>query len=90
MSTKDSLMDKLFQQPIPKNFTKQELDSLMKKCGCECYSGGRGSALKYFHSGSGRILTFDGPHPGNELYIYQIKMVRKFLIDVGEADGRKE
>ena len=30
LSTKDRLMDKLFQHPIPKNFTKQELDSLMK------------------------------------------------------------
>ena len=90
MSTRDRLLGKLFQHPVPKNFTKQELDSLMKKCGCECYSGGRGSSLKYYHTASGRILTFDGPHPGNDLYIYQIKMVKQFLIDVGEAGDGKE
>ena len=27
---------------------------------------------------------FDGPHPGNELYRYQIKMIIKFLGEVGE------
>lgn len=84
MPKKDKLLDKLMQKQIPKNFTKKELDALMSQCGCEKYSGGRGSAISYFHVKSGRILRFDGPHPGNELYTYHIKKVREFLVAIGE------
>lgn len=58
----------------------------MSKCNCKKSSGGRGSGLKYFHEPTGRILQFDGPHPGNELYLYQVKMVKEFLQEVGEAE----
>ncbi|MDY3983439.1 MAG: hypothetical protein SOY70_05570 [Veillonellaceae bacterium] len=57
----------------------------MKKCGCEKFSGGRGSGIGYYHELTGRILQFDGPHPGNELYRYQVKMVRQFLTEVSEC-----
>ena len=43
MPKKEDLIQKLCRKPIPKNFMKSELDVLMKKCGCEKYSGGRGS-----------------------------------------------
>lgn len=33
-----------------------------------------------------RILQFDGPHPGNELYRYHIKMIKAFLKEVGEIE----
>ncbi len=84
MPKKDDLIEKLYRKNIPKNFTVRELDYLMTHCGCEKDSGGRGSAISYYHRVTGRILRFDGPHPGNELYPYQIKMVRKFLMEVGE------
>lgn len=45
MPKKEDLLQKLCRKPIPKNFTKSELDILMKKCGCEKYSDGRGSSL---------------------------------------------
>lgn len=83
---KDELIKKLFVKPITKNFTVRQLDNLMNKCGCEKYSGGRGSSIKYIHTATGRILTFDGPHPGNELYPYQIKMVQEFLINIEEVE----
>ena len=86
MASKDSLLEKLFRKPLPKNFTKQELDTLMSKFNCKKSSGGIGSGLKYFHEPTGRILQFDGPHPGNELYLYQVKMVKEFLQEVGEAE----
>ena len=82
MSQKDDLLDRIKSRP--KDFTVKELDSLMAKCGCTKQSGGRGSALKYVHSATNRVLIFDGPHPENELYSYQIKKVLKFLIEVGE------
>lgn len=84
MSKKDNLITKLTRRPIPTNFTVRELDSLMKQCGCVKFEGGRGSSIGYCHTASKRIIQFDGPHPGNELYRYQVKIVIKFLEDIGE------
>ena len=89
MSKKEILMTKLLRKPAPTNFTVRELDALMSKCGCTKYSGGRGSGLRYYHVHTGRVLTFDGPHPGNELYRYQVKAVIVFLQDIDEIkEGR--
>lgn len=85
MPTKKDLLKKLMQKSIPRNFTVRELDTLMSKCGCVKFPGGRGSSISYVHEKDGRILRFDGPHPGNELYPYHIKMVRAFLSDINEA-----
>lgn len=86
MPKKDKLLEKLMQKRIPKNFSTAELDALMSQCGCTKHSGGRGSAVMYIHSETELKLIFDAPHPGNELYTYQIKMVRQFLRDVGEVE----
>lgn len=85
MPKKDKLLEKLMQKRIPKNFSTAELDALMSQCGCTKHSGGRGSAVMYIHSETKLKLIFDAPHPGNELYTYQIKLVRQFLKDVGEV-----
>ena len=69
---------------MPANFTVRELDTLMNKCGCIKFNGGRGSGIGYFHEKTKRILQFDGPHPAKELYRYQIKMIIEFLREVGE------
>lgn len=84
MSKKENLIKKLMQKPIPTNFTTREFDTLMKNCGCKKFEGGRGSGIGYLHTATKRIIQFDGPHPGNELYRYQIKMVIQFLKEVGE------
>jgi len=81
---KEALIEKLMRKQIPKNFTTKELDALMGKCGCEKYPGGRGSSISYYHKETGRILIFDSPHPGNELYTYQVRKVREFLKEIGE------
>ena len=86
--SKKALIEKLCRKPIAKNFTKQELDSLMGKSGCEKYPGGRGSSIRYYHGASQRILTFDEPHPERELYTYQIKMVIQFLREIGELEQK--
>lgn len=82
MPKKDALLQKI--QRKPKNFTKRELDTLMKQCGCQKFPGGRGSSIGYYHTDTGRILQFDGPHPGNELYDYHVRKVVKYLKDIGE------
>ncbi|WP_029201822.1 type II toxin-antitoxin system HicA family toxin [Oribacterium sp. NK2B42] len=84
MPSKDKLLKKLFQKKLPRNFTKQELNSLMSQCGCLKGQGGRGSGIRFYHEATGRILAFDEPHPENELYPYQVKMTRQFLKEIGE------
>lgn len=84
MPKKKDLVGKLCRKPIPKNFTKKDLDALMNKCGCEKFSGGRGSGIGYIHLKTKRIVQFDEPHPGKDLYAYQIKIVIKFLKEVKE------
>lgn len=86
MPKKKELLEKLFSKPYPKNFTKRELDQLMSKCNCSKFQGGRGSGIGYMHKDSKRILQFDGPHPGNELYKYQIEKVKQFIEEIGEKE----
>ena len=86
MPKKSDLLEKLCRKPIPKNFTKRELFLLMGKCGCNSFSGGRGSGIGFVHMENKRVLQFDEPHPGNELYGYQIKKTIQFLKDIGEIE----
>ena len=87
MPTKEALIEKLCRKPSPTSFTLHDLDALMGKCNCEQGSGGRGSSIKYCHKPTGRVLIFDGPHPGKELYRYQVRKVVEFLTAVGEITG---
>ena len=84
MSTKEKLINKLFQRKLPRDFSKHELDTLMSKCGCKKGPGGRGSGIRYVHEGTGAVLAFDEPHPEENLYPYQIKDTREFLHRIGE------
>lgn len=85
MPNKDALIKKLMSKPAPKNFTMRELDALMRKCGCRKFSGGRGSGIGYLHEESGRVVQFDAPHPGSELYRYHVNMVKAFFEEIGEV-----
>lgn len=84
MPKKNDLIEKLCRKPVPKNFTMRELDLLMKYCNCEKFSGGRGSGIGFIHGETSRVLQFDQPHPGKELYGYQIKKTIQFLQDIEE------
>lgn len=86
MPKKKELLEKLCRKPGPKNFTVRDLDLLMSECGCEKFSGGKGSGIGYVHEESKRILQFDQPHPGKELYRYQISKTIDYLKDIGELD----
>ena len=56
MPKKKDLLDKLCRKPSPNNFTTRELDLLMGKCGCEKFSGGRGSGIGFVHNETKRIF----------------------------------
>ncbi len=83
MPTKEKLLKKLQATPAPKNFTIKEYETLMSKCNCSKYQGGRGSGVGFRHE-SGRKIIFDLPHPRKELSKYMIEKVIKFLQEVGE------
>lgn len=87
MVKKENLIKKINTKPYPKNFTVNDLNSLMGKCNCTSFSGGRGSSVGFYHKSSGRILQFDKPHPGKELYKYQIVKTLDFLRDIGELEN---
>lgn len=40
--------------------------------------------IGYVHTSTKQVLQFDQPHPGNELYRYQINKTIQFLKDIGE------
>ena len=86
MPKKKDLIEKLYRKPYTKIFTVRELDMLMAKRSCTRFQGGRGSGIGFVHNKSKRILQFDGPHPGKELYKYQIEKVKKFLDETGEKE----
>ena len=85
MPKKKDLLEKLYRKPYPKNFTTRDLDALMNKCNCTKFQGGRGSGIGFVHNETKRVLQFDGPHPGNELYKYQIEKTKKFIEDIREG-----
>lgn len=87
MPNKKELLEKLCRKPKPRNFTVRELEWLMKKCGCEKFQGGRGSGIGFLHTETKRVLQFDQPHPGNELYTYQINKVIEFLKNIDELNN---
>ena len=47
MSIKDKILRKVFQKGMPRNVSKQELDTLMAQCGCLKGQGGRGSGVRF-------------------------------------------
>ena len=85
MPDKTDLLNKLYSEKFPKNFTVRDLDNLMSKCDCTRFNGGRGSSIGYYHHATKRILQFDGPHPQKDLYSYQIQTVNAVLSAIGEA-----
>ena len=61
---------------------------LNEEVNCEKFQGGRGSGIGYVHNETKRIVQFDQPHQGNELYGYQIKKTIDFLKAIGEIDEK--
>ena len=84
MPSKADLLSKLFSDKVPRNFTLRELDRLMHMCDCLKMQGGRGSGIMYVYKRTKQSVSFDSPHPQKELYIYQVKKVRNFIINIGE------
>lgn len=77
------LTNKLFKNP--KGFTFDELSTLMNALDIKADNKGKTSGSRIRFKGKTRDLLTHKPHPGNELKLYQIRDVQKFL----ESEGIK-
>ncbi len=73
MSKKDKLLDKLLKKP--KDFTFDEMTSLLSYFGYELKQGGTGSGVKFIKAGSNEVINFHKPHPSGILKRYVLDQV---------------
>lgn len=73
MSKKDKLIDRLLSKP--KDFTFNEMESLLLFFGYELKQGGTGSGLKFIKDGSNEVINFHRPHPSGILKRYVLEQV---------------
>ena len=73
MSKKDKLLDRLLKKP--KDFTFDEMESLLSYLGYELKQGGIGSGVKFIRVGSNEVINFHKPHPSGILKRYVLEQV---------------
>ena len=73
MSKKDKLIDRLLKKP--KDFTFNEMESLLSYLGYELKQGGTGSGVKFIKDGSNEVINFHKPHPSGILKRYVLDQV---------------
>lgn len=61
MSKRDKLIGRLLKKP--KDFTFDEMESLLSYFGYELNQGGNGSGVKFIKDGSNEVINFHKPHP---------------------------
>ena len=73
MSKKDKLIDRLLKKP--KDFSFDEMESLLSYLGYELKQGGTGSGVKFIKDGSNEVINFHKPHPNGILKRYVLDQV---------------
>lgn len=73
MSKKDKLIDRLMKKP--KDFTFDEMVSLLAYFGYELKQGGIGSGVKFVKNKSNEVINFHKPHPSGVLKKYVLEQV---------------
>lgn len=73
MGKKDKLIDKLLKKP--KDFTFDEMTSLLSYFGYKLKQGGTGSGVKFIKEGSNEVINFHKPHPSGILKRYVLDQV---------------
>ena len=73
MSRKDKLIDRLLKKP--KDFTFDEMKSLLSYFGYELRQGGTGSGVKFIKNGSNEVINFHKPHSNGILKRYVLDQV---------------
>lgn len=73
MSKKDKLIKRLLKKP--KDFTFDEMESLLSYFDYELKQGGTGSGVKFMKVGSNDVINFHKPHPNGILKRYILDQV---------------
>ncbi len=73
MSKKEKLIDKLLKKP--KDFTFDEMKSLLSYLGYSLKQGGTGSGVKFIRSESNEVINFHKPHPDGILKRYILEQI---------------
>jgi hypothetical protein len=83
MSKEEKLIIKFLQKP--KDFTYDELKKMLNGFGYIEDQNGKtsGSRVAFIHDKTKHIIRLHKPHPGNELKMYQIDLIRKELEEKG-------
>jgi predicted RNA binding protein YcfA (HicA-like mRNA interferase family) len=81
MSRKDKLLKKFLANPIKKDLTFSELNTLLVSCGFIKLEGA-GSAVKFYHKEKDKLINLHKPHPSDILKVYIIKQIREIIKEV--------
>ena len=73
MSKKDKLINRLLNKP--KDFTFDEMKSLLSYFGYEMKQSGTGSGVKFIKGGGNEVINFHRPHPNGVLKRYILEQV---------------
>jgi len=73
MGKKDKLLDRLLKKP--KDFTFDEMVSLLSYFGYELKQGGTGSGVKFIKEDSNEVINFHKPHPSGILKRYVLDQI---------------
>ena len=79
MSKEEKLIQRFLLRP--KDFTYDELRKMLKGLGYQESQQGKtsGSRVAFLNEATKHIIRLHKPHPGNELKMYQIDLIREEL-----------
>ena len=79
MSRDEKLLKRFLARP--KDYTYDELRNLLSRFGYEADRQGKtsGSRVGFINAKTQHIIRLHKPHPGNELKMYQIDLIREAL-----------
>lgn len=73
MSQKDKLIERLLRKP--KDFTFDEMVSLLSYFGYTLKQGGTGSGVKFIRDNNNEVINFHKPHPNGVLKRYVLDQI---------------